>query len=211
MKLTKVFALLFAMVGLGLALCSVWVGYTFRDASPILLSLSSDARKAVDAMLNDACSGDYGAASQRILGTPKFGMNLSTEDPAEKRIWETYLDSFSYELIGECFITEDGFAQKAQITCLELDSVTTGLKERIQVLLEERIATAERAEDLYDENNDIKEIYVMAALQQAVEENLAQKTRTKTVEVTVNLIWQGDRWWIISDGALISALSGGMA
>ena len=211
MKLTKFFAPLFGLLGLGLAVFSIWLGLTSKDAAPVLLSPSKDAQKVVESVLREACNGNYAAASQNILGNPQFGMDLSSEDPAVEMIWEAFRGSFSYTITEECFITEAGLAQKASVSYLELNSVTEGLKERIQQLLEERIANADRVEDLYDENHEIKEAYVMEALQTAVAEAIENNTRIKTVELTVNLIWRDSQWWVLPDDALLSALSGGIA
>ena len=211
MKITKIFAMLFALMGLALAVCSVWLGFTSRNAEPVLVSPSKDAYKTAQAVLEEACSGNYSAVSQKILGNPQFGMRLTTEDPAEEMIWKTFQNSFSYTLIGDCFITESGLAQKASISYLDLDSVTEGLKERIQELLEEKTDNAEHPEELYDEHHEIKEIYVMEALQTAVAESVAGNVRYKTVEFTIHLIWRDAQWWVLPDDALLSALTGGLA
>ena len=210
MKLTKILALLFGLMGLGLSVFAVWLGLTCRDLEPVLLSPSVDATKTVEALFQEACDGDYAAASARILGNPKIGMSYSSENIAETMIWDKFRHSFSYELVGECFATDAGLAQKVKISYLHLDSITAGLKERIQQLLEEMIANAEKVESLYEEKHELKESYVKEALQQAVEESIARNVETETMELTVNLIWQDDRWWVLSDDALLSALSGGI-
>ena len=211
MKLSKIFALLFGLIGLALAAGSVWLGLTYRNASPQLISPSKEVRQTVDAMLSEVCSGDYAAASQRILGNPKFGMTYTPEDPAEEMVWNAFRNSFSYELVGDCVSTEAGLSMNAKISFLELDSVTDGLNLRVQQILEQRIAEAQDVKELYDENHEIKEAVVMEALQIAVRDSIAQNSRLKTVEVTVSLIWRDDQWWVLPDDGLLSALSGGIA
>ncbi len=208
--LSKLFAVLFGLLGIAVAVCAIWVAFTFRSTTPMLLSPAKDAYKNVEAMLQEACSGDYAAASQRILGNPKFGMTYTPQDAAEEMVWEAFCSSFSYELVGECFTTDAGLSQKATITYLELDPITNNLQGEVQALLEERIAAAESMEELYDENNEFHESFVMDALCDVVRESVAKNYRTKTVEVTVNLIWREGQWMILPDAALLSALSGGI-
>ena len=210
MKLSKLFAVVFGSLGLALAVCAIQVALTYRSADPILISTPKNARQTVDAMLREATSGDYAAASQRILGNPKFGMSYDPQGQAEKMIWEEFMGSFSYELVGECFVTEEGFAQNARISYLDLDSVTTGLQPKVQALLEQRVEEAQRPEEIYDENHELKESFILEALQDVVAEAIEQNARIKTVDVTVSMIWRDGQWCIVPNDGLLSALSGGI-
>ena len=211
MKLSKIFALLFGLAGVALVVASVWVGLHYRDASPMLLSPSNEAKKTVVSMLEEVCAGDYGSASQRILGNPSFGMNFHAESPAEEMAWEAFTESFSYELKDDCFATDSGLSMTAKISYLELQSITYSLRERTQLLMEQRIASAESVEDIYNENNEFQESFVMEALQDALGEAIKEDARMETVEFTVNLVWRDNKWWVVPDAALLSALSGGIA
>ena len=208
MKLTKIFAVLFGLIGLAVAVAAVWICLTFHDASPILLSPATEARKSVVTMLDAVCGGDYAAASQQILGNPQFGASYKPEDPAEEMMWNAFQSSFSYELEQECFSTESGLALNTKITFLELESITRNLRERTQKLIQERIDAAESMDQIYNEHNEFLESFVMEALEDAVSDAIAQDARFKTVEITVNLIWRDSKWWVLPDAALMSALSG---
>jgi hypothetical protein len=48
----------------------------------------------------------------------------------------------------------------------------------------------------------------MEALEDAIADSIEQDACFKTVEVTVNLIWRDNKWWVLPDTALMSALSG---
>ena len=80
-----------------------------------------------------------------------------------------------------------------------------------QLLMEQRIASAESVEDIYNENNEFQESFVMEALQDALGEAIEEDARMETVEFTVNLVWRDNKWWVVPDAALLSALSGGIA
>ena len=208
--LTKLFSVFFALLGLVVALMSVWGAFTFRNAPPMLVSPSEDAVNSLHSMLDSFCKGDYANASSKIYGSPDFGMDTVPNDPMEAMIWKQFRNSFSYELLGNFVSTESGLTHQVRITCMDLDSVTDPLKELVRKLIEERIATAEEMEQIYDENNDFKETFVMNALEDAVKESLSGTISTKSFDITVSLVWRDDQWWILPSGDLLSALSGGM-
>ena len=125
-------------------------------------------------------------------------------------IWEAFQSSISYELRGDCYTTEQGLAQDVSISCMDVTSVTVNLKERSQTLLEQRVAEAVDVSEIYDENNDYREDFVMAVLRDAVEDALEEDARMMTMELTVNLSYQDGKWWVVADEALLDAISGGI-
>ena len=92
----------------------------------------------------------------------------------------------------------------------ELASLTENLRERAQTLLEQRIAQAEDTSEIYDENNEYREDFVMAALYDAAQEALEQDARTTSWELTLNLIYENGQWWIMPEPGLLVAISGGI-
>jgi hypothetical protein len=101
-------------------------------------------------------------------------------------------------------------ALNAGISALDLDSVTANLRDRARSSMEERIAQAEDTDDIYDENNEYREEFVMAALYDAAREALEQDARQITWELTLNLVYENGQWWIMPDQALLRAISGGI-
>ena len=88
--------------------------------------------------------------------------------------------------------------------------MTQNLRQRSQTLLEERIAQAENVSDLYDENNEFHEEFVMAALHDAVRDALREDAKQTTVEFTLNLVYRDGDWLVVLDSDLKSAISGGI-
>lgn len=88
--------------------------------------------------------------------------------------------------------------------------MTVNLKERSQTLLEQRVAEAVDVSEIYDENNEYREDFVMAVLRSAVEDALKEDARKMTVELTVKLSYQDGSWWVVADEALLDAISGGI-
>lgn len=214
MKLTRIISLIFALLlgalGVFLGIWSVELSLRSVDAEPVLLVQPEAAREQVETMLELVCAGDFDGAGALMQGTPAMGADRPAGDAAEDLIWQALLGSMSYELVGQCYPTDSGIAQDIRFTCLDLNSVTATLKARSQALLQQRIDAAEDVSEVYDENNNYREDVVMEALLEATREALAQDAEYTTVQITVNLVYDQDRWQIIPDDTLLQTISGGI-
>lgn len=211
MKAVKyIFSGLLAAIGLCAAAAAVYLCMQFVDAKPMLLTPPDEARNTVVALMDAVSEGDYREASQSIYGTPDLGVNREAADEIGVLIWDAFEGSISYELQGECYTTEQGLAQNVRVTCLDMTSVTVNLKERSQALLEQRVAEAKDVSEIYDENNEYREDFVMAVLRDSVVNALEEDAKQMTMELTVNLSYQDGKWWVIADEALLDAISGGI-
>jgi hypothetical protein len=131
-------------------------------------------------------------------------------DPVGVLIWNAFLDSMSYELVGDCYGTEQGLAQNVTFNYMDITSVTAVLKDRSWTLLEKRVDEAEDLYDVYDKNMQYREDFVRDVLYDAAEEALKTDAKMMSVDVTVNMIYQNEVWWITADRSLLDAISGGI-
>lgn len=210
MKISKLFAGLFGILGLAVAGFAAMMALNCRTADPLLLVPPEAAQERTVAVMEAVCQGEYDTAAGMILGNPRFGMEGNPEDPVEAMVWELFGKSFSYTLEGACYATEEGLAQKLTVSYLKLDSVTEHLRSRTQDLLEQRIAEAEDVSEIYNENNEFQESFVMAALLDAARQAIQEDVDYVTVEITANMIFRDGQWWLLPEAQLLSALSGGM-
>lgn len=206
----KFLAVILYLVGLCAAAAAVYLSAQFMDDKPILLTPPDEAKNRVVAMMDAVCEGDYAEASQSILGTPSLGVDRKAGSDVGIIIWEAFQESMSYELVGECYTTEQGLAQDVTVTCLDITSVTEQLRNRSQAMLEQRVEEAEEVTDVYDENNEYREDFVMGVLYDAAADALKEDAREMTVNVSINLRYQDGEWWIVADEALLDAISGGI-
>jgi hypothetical protein len=206
----KLLSVVFAIVGILAAAAAVNLGLSNRNADPVLLEPPLEAKHQVIGLMDAVCQGDFSAASTYLQGQPSLGVDREATDKVGVLIWDAFCDSMSYELVGECYVTEDGLAQGAKLTCLDITSVTATLKERSQVLLEQRVEEAEDLDDVYDEKFQYREDFVMNVLYDAAVAALKEDAKTMTTELTLKLSYQGDQWLIIGDKDLLDAISGGI-
>lgn len=210
MKIRNVISALFAAVAVCAAVVGIILSFSSLNADPVLLSPPDEAENRVLEFMDAVCVADYEKASSLISGNPSLGLDRDAADEVGALLWDAYTASLSYSVVGNCYATDDGLAQKVTLTGLDITSVTSVLKERSQALLEKRVAETEDADDVYDENNEYREDFVMKVLYDATAQALKNDAKEMTVEFTVNLVYQNDEWMIVVDNQLLDAISGGM-
>lgn len=206
----KILSAIFVVIGIAAAAMAVNVGLSNKDADPVLLAPPEAATHQVTGLMDAVCSGDFDKASTYLLGQPGLGVDREASDEVGVLIWETFCDSMSYELVGECYATEEGLSQNVTLTYMDVTSITAVLKDRSQALLEQRVAEAENLEDVYDEELQYREDFVMDVLYDAAVAALEEDAKTITTELTLNLSYQNEQWWIAADRELLDAISGGI-
>lgn len=209
-KAKYLFSFLLAAVGLVAAAAAIFLSMNYVDAKPMLLTPPDVARSKVIMLMNAVAEGNYEEASQTIYGTPSLGVDREAGDEVGVMIWDAFEGSVTYELKGDCYTTDQGLAQDLTVTCLDVTSVTANLKERSQKMLEQRVKEAEDVSEIYDENNDYREDFVMEVLHDAVRDALEEDAQMMTVDLTVKLSYQDGKWWVVADEALYNAISGGI-
>lgn len=210
----KLFKVLFVFVFAVMAACAAAAGFYFSftnlDSKPVLVQRPESAEQRVHALMDAVSESDYDTISSLLYGNPNLGIDREAADDVGVLFWDAMEQSRSCELLGECYVTDSGLAWDAKLTCLDLGSVTVNLRQRAQTLLEERVAAAEDTSEVYDENNDYREEFVMAVLYDAAKEALAEDAKTVTYEFTLNLIYTNGQWWIMPETPLLEAVSGGI-
>lgn len=206
----KLLSLVFAIVGIAAAVAAVSLSLSYKNANPMLLVPPEEAQHQVTGLMEAVCAGDYSTASTYLQGQPNLGVDREPTDAVGVMIWEAFCDSMEYELVGECYATEDGLAQNVVFSCIDVTSVTATLKDRSQTLLEQRVEEAENLDEVYDEELQYREDFVMDVLYDAATATLKEDAQTITAELTVNMAFQNGQWWIIADKALLDAISGGV-
>lgn len=210
MKRSSGISALFGVVGICAAAAGIFLSLTCKTASPILVEQPQAARMQAAALLDAVCEEDMAKAGSLMYGTPSLGADRDPADAVGGLLWDAFIDSMAYEIQGECYATDSGVALDVTITALDLNSVTATLKDRSQAKLEARVAEAENAEDVYDENGDYREDFVMQVLYDSAQDALAQDARMVSRDVTLSLVFDDGQWWIMPESSLLEAISGGI-
>lgn len=211
MRISKIFAGLFGIVGAVLLAGTAYLSITSLDAPTELVTPPPAALECCETMMEAIGRGDFAAAGDMMYGTPDLGADREASDEVGIMIWDAFLASISYEFIGDCYATESGIARDVAIETLDISSVTEGLKERAQTLLAQRVAEAEDIEQIYNENGEYREDFVMECLYDAATAAMQEDAENVRRELTLNLVYSNEQWWVMPEQTLISAISGGIA
>lgn len=198
----------FALLGVLAIILVIYICNTQLDAAP-KLTFSPDLPQArVKGFMESITNGDYSNAEMYIAGNPDLGASEIPSDEIGAMVWEEFIKATDYSLSGECYATNEGLAQNVTYTYLDISSVTANLRDRSQALLKDRINSAKDVSEIYDENNEYRSDVVNEVLVQAVKDALREDAKYITTEITINLKYQDDQWWVEADQALLDVLFG---
>ena len=202
MKVSKIFAWLFGLVGAALMVGTTVLCLSSLNAPPKLVQIPTQARQCTEDLMDALCGGDYETAEALLAGGPDLGLDRAPEGEVAALIWQAYKDSLAYEFDGDCYAQESGLARNVKLTCLDIASVTAAMESRAAKILDAAQA---------DENGAYPESYKQQVLLEAAEAALRQDGVLVTRDVTLQLILQDGKWQVLADKALIGAISGGLA
>lgn len=210
MRRVRFFSGIYALLGILAAAAGIYLALSNMFAGPVLVEEPQAARERVQTMLDAVCSRDYETVSDSLYGRPNLGLDREAADSVGRMFWDAVSGSFSWESRGEFYATDSGVALDVTISAIELDSLTENLRARAQSLLEQRVADAEDTSEIYDENNEYRTEFVMAVLEDAARDALEQDATTASWDLTLNLLYENGRWWIMPEQELLEAISGGI-
>ena len=190
---------------------ALWAALLFPGQTPMLLQPPAGAVSLAEELMEAVCGGDFETAETMLYGQPELGADRQPSDAAGAMIWNAYVNSLDYELMGELYATDAGLAQDVKIIFMELPTVTANLSARTHQLLNEAIAAAEDVSELYDEKNEYREDLVMDILHRAVAQALEEDVRYSYRVVQLQLVFRDGQWKAVADRHFLDAVSGGIS
>lgn len=210
MKITKVFSAIFAVLAAVLAAATLLVTVRAMNSTPVLLQASQDALGTVDILMEAVAEGNYNEAGAVMYGMPDLGVHEAADEVGQL-VWDSFVSSISYELVGDFHATDSGLAQNVKITSLDMKGVAAKLGVYAESLLTKRVEEAEDMDQVYDENNEYREDFVMSVLLDAAKKALEEDAVYNEQEITLNLVFKQGQWWVMPEQPLLSAISGGIS
>ena len=208
MKAARFFSVIFAVLGCLLLVGSMVLCLASRNAPVRVLEVPQGAIDCSDAFAEALDNGDLAAAAQLMYGQPDLGVDGTIADPETALVWETFLDNMTFSFAGKCYAVENGFARDASISVMDIATATQKLPERTQALVSQKIASAIKLEDIYDEEGHFHKELAEKILREALQQSLDQDAQLTAREVTVKLVNRDGAWWVVPDQTLLQAISG---
>lgn len=200
-RLLTVMGIVFAFGTIGIVIQAV-------SASPVMLKPPEMAASRADALMDAVCSGDWEAASEFLYGCPSLGTRPEDSSPAVDLLWDAFLESLEYSFLGDCYVSDSGVSIDVRVQSLDVSAVVDDLDSRAQTLLNENVFLAEDSTEIYDEENNFRQELVSEVLQQAVQQALEENRQLWEQTVSLYLIFEQGKWWVMPDDGLVNVLSG---
>lgn len=208
MKVARFFAVIFAVLGVLLLLGSMGWILASRDAPVRVLEVPQGAVQCSEAFASALENGDLAAVAERMYGQPDLGIDGVISDPETALVWEAFLEQMRFSFTGKCYPVDNGFARDASIEVLDIARVTEKLPELTQTLINRKIASAERLEEIYDEAGRFHPELADQILREALQQALSQDPEVICRDVAVKLVNRDGAWWVVPDQMLLQTISG---
>ena len=208
MKIARFFAAIFACIGVVLLLGSMGFFLWNRNAEARVLELPQEAVTVSDDFVQALNAGDLEAAAQLMYGQPDLGVGMVPASAESAILWDAFCSSIAVELVGDWTVEQGCLVRNASITNLDISTILGKFPERIQPLLDQRIASAEALTDIYDEHNQFRKELVEEVLHQALQQSLSLDAQLVTSELPLKLINRDGRWWVVPHQNLLQILTG---
>ena len=209
--LRTILAVVLCLAALFVAVFGVCFALANRHAAPLLVKEDPRARNVVQGLLDSVSRGDYTKAGAYLLGAPDLGVDRPAESALGVFLWDAYQESLTFTPVGECYVTSSGIAFDYTVRRLDLDSVTANLNTRSQKLLSEAVKGAVDMDEVYDENNEYRETFVMEVLLEAAKQALKEDASYVEHTFAVNMVYREGKWYAVPDSGLMDAISGSLA
>ena len=208
MKIARFFSYIFACIGAVLLLGSMGFFLWNRNAPVRILELPQEAVACSDAFVQALNEGNLEAASQLMYGQPDLGVSTVPENPETALLWESFRDSIAVELKEEWTVEQGSFVRTCSITTLDVSVVVGKLREQVQTVLDQRIASAQNLAEIYDAQNNYREELIEQVIQEALQQVMTQNAESMTRDVTLKLVNRDGHWWVVPHQNLLQILTG---
>lgn len=197
----KLFSSLFAVVGTLLMAGTAVLCLLSLNAKPHVLTFPQEASLQAQTFAKTISKGDLESAGKCMYGQPELTADGDWQDSQKTRIWEAYLESLSCTPTRDPQAENDGISWQVQIKMLDVSALMESWQQQTEAILAAWSGSEEEGEEPSEE-------IVSAALDQGLEKALGGERKTLSREVTLNLVYRENQWWVSPDTALLQLLSG---
>lgn len=207
MKYRKILSNVLLFLGLVIAAATVSIALLGQNRAPKMLLHPFRAKQAVEKMMTAVCNGDYADASSYLYGRPDWGSIPDNSNLAVELIWIAFQDSMEYEFTGDCYVSDSGVSVDLVIRTMDVSAVIRGLEKHAKELLGRRLAAADAAER-YDTDQRFRQEMIDNVLRDATIQSIEDNKELLEHKLTLDLLYEQGRWWILPGEKLMHVLSG---
>lgn len=195
-------------MALAVAAFAIFLAARFPGTEARLLTETEDPMAAATAFCDALCAGDYATACALLQGNPDLGLDALPEEPIPRLLTEAFRQSWRW---SPGLLWHKGSEARLPIsfTALDLARLTENLNEDVLATLALRLESAQRLEELYNEDNTWREDAVLQATEDVLRRRLRHgEEYLSTTQLTLLLRYENRRWVIVPDEMLYGVLAG---
>lgn len=176
--------------------------------SRYIMSKAPDVQQTTKDFLNAVCKGDWQAAEEIMPGFEAPEAGTAPESSAGQALYQVMTGSLGYSLEGEGWRNRLDAGQDVIISGLDMEKLEQGMNQEINQALEAMVNEAQRASDIYDEDNNFKPQVVEQAFNQVLNARLEALTPyLSQSNLSLELRYSRGKWHLQNADALTSVLT----
>ncbi len=170
-----------------------------------------DPQETVSEFFGSLRRGDLEAAGSLLSHCNLENTDMTNQSDVNRKLYQALCDSISVRFAGDSTVDGLDAVQTVQVTYFDISSSASKLneltKQQIDIMLNDTASAAE----LYNENSEYRPEVVMQIFDQAAMqllENPSEYYVTRTFDI--ELLHEGDGWFIVPSDDLMDCILGGM-
>lgn len=208
MKVARVFAVVFAVVGMVLLLVCPIVFLANRNSPVKITESPQGALVCSETLAAGVNEGNYAAIAEVLYGQPKLGAGDVPADGYTALLWETFRSEMTFSYSSKLYLLDGELARDAVITVPDIARILELVEKEATALLEQQAQAAEDPRAVFTAEGGYRPELMEQALQNALGRVLQGEVPCISCNVTVKLIFRDDQWWAVPDQTFLKAISG---
>lgn len=197
-----------AIAGLLVSLCTLFVLIYGTTHGPTLLVENSVILDAADQVMSCAASGDYSTLEPLLYGAPTLGDAPEADNSAQGLIWKAYLDSIQYSFPETPYAVDSKIALDVCVTCLDISAITDSLHDIAPKLMADKAAQITEVAVVYDEDNNYQEAFLAEVMAESAAQALESSSITMEQTMTLQFVRSNGTWQLLPSDEFLQFLSG---
>ena len=194
-----------------LATLALMVCAAAPNLGTLLSSPTGDPQAAVTAFFDALAAGDYSEAYALLDDYSSLGLENEPGSEAGRQVYDALRQSYSYKLYGDCRVDQLSARQQVLLQYLDLRRLEEDLPDATDAALSKLVSSLP-ADEVYDADGGYLPALTETAYANAVSTLLEHPEKyVTTAGLELELVYRDGGWQIVSNSALLSAVSGGTA
>ncbi|MDO4982420.1 MAG: hypothetical protein Q4E35_02565 [Eubacteriales bacterium] len=190
----------------GIALIIAALGY---NVGTVYTKPVGDPKDTVVDFFNAVKTGSYTTAYDCLSDYAGLGLENAPEDEIGEAVYEALKESYDYTIMGSATVSKLTAFIPVRVKYLDIGELSRDIPELVNSNIEKIVEETPRNQ-IYDADDRYLPEVTDRAYSQAVEKLLDRpEIYYATEQINVELEYENGQWYIVSDPALLNAISGG--